>query len=308
MLQIGKYRMDEFVNCLRENPEFMDRIMTLYNNFDIQVLKQFFETLDLSTVFSHTALTHRRYVENKLEIDRLTADPDTYPQEISNKDYLNDQYTKRIYNKAAEIYDGVWAGVWPYEMRNEVADWLELKPGDRILEVGVGTGTNLESFPDFCEVTGIDYCQKMLDMAGEKAKRLPNKKVILELMDATDIAFPDNSFDKVLSFYTLCSSRDPLKVLKEITRVCQPGGTIVIFDVIKSEIEEVAVLQYLFRPIARQMGAIYLEFCPPYNTTYDSFLNIFALLKRTDIQVNKVKTSDPYKTVNLIQCINGKSR
>ena len=81
-----------------------------------------------------------------------------------------------------------------------------------------------------------------------------------------------------------------------------------IFDVIKSEIEEVAVLQYLFRPIARKMGAIYLEFCPPYNTTYDSFLNIFALLKRTDIQVNKVKTSDPYKTVNLIQCINGKSR
>jgi len=304
----GKYQMDKLVNHLRENPEFMDKIMTLYNNFDLHALRQFLETPDLSTPFSHTPLTHRRYIENKSEIDRLTADTDAYPQEICNKDYLNDQHIKRIYNEAAQIYDEVWAGVWPYEMRNEVADWLELKPGDSILEVGVGTGANLESFSDFCEATGIDYCQRMFDIAGEKAKRLPNKKVVLELMEATDMAFPDNSFDKALSFYTLCSCRDPLKVMKKISRVCKPGGIIVIFDVIKSEIEEVAVLQYLFRPIARQMGAIYLEFCPPYNTTYDSFLDLFALLERTDMQVNKVKASDPYKTVNLIQCIDGKSR
>lgn len=308
MLQIGRYQMDRFVNYLRENPEFMDRIMTLYNNFDLQALTEFFETLDLSAPLSQMPLTHRRYVENKSEIDKLIANPDAYPQRTSNNDYLNDQHIRRIYNEAAEVYDDVWAGVWPYEMRNEVADWLELKPGDSILEVGVGTGTNLESSPDFCEVTGIDYCQRMLGRAAEKAKSLPNKRVVLELMEATDMAFPDNNFDKVLAFYTLCSCRDPLKVLKEMSRVCKPGATIVIFDVIKSEIEEVAVLQYLFRPIARQMGAIYLDFCPPYNTTYDAFLDLFALLERTDIQVNKVKASDPYKTGNLIQCTNGKRR
>ncbi|MCK4421683.1 hypothetical protein KAW48_07780, partial [candidate division WOR-3 bacterium] len=100
--------------------------------------------------------------------------------------------------------------------------------------------------------------------------------------------------------------RDPLTVLKEIQRVCKPNGRIVIFDIIKSEISEVAVLQYLFRPIAKEMGAIYVEFSPPYVISYDSFLDLFNLFENLSIKVDEVLYSDPYKTAVLLRYTNQK--
>jgi hypothetical protein len=95
-------------------------------------------------------------------------------------------------------------------------------------------------------------------------------------MDATKTALPDNSFD------------------------------VVIFDITISDTQEVTMLQYLFRPIAKKLGAVHLEACPSYIITYDARLNLFALLDKTCIAVDKAKTSDPFHTVTLLQCSNKK--
>lgn len=302
-MRIGKYETDEFAKYLRQHPELMDRLMRLYNDFDLGALQEFLSGLSFEVLFVCESLTHKRYAQHKAEVDKLIREAD-YSESVRNKDYLDDEYVKRIYGGAAVIYDNVWGGTWPYEMRKEIADLLDLRMGEKVLEVGVGTGTNLEVMPYYCEVTGIDYCEDMLDIAREKAKRMPHEKISLELMDATQMTFPDNSFDKVLSFYTLCACRDPLRVLEEISRVCKPSGRIVIFDVIKSDIEEVALIQYLYRPIGKKLGAIYLESSPAYVISYDPFLDLFSLLKRTCIKVDKVEISDPYHTVNLLACTN----
>lgn len=305
-MKIGRYVADDLVAYLRANPEFMNKVMRLYNDFNLQKLKEFFAKLDLHSPFKAGRLTHKRYIENKSDIDKLIKDSTAYPMPVKNKDYLNDEYTKKIYNNSATKYDNVWSGIWTYETRDEIIDFLSPIEGDKILEVGIGTGTNLKIYPDYCEITGIDYSEKMLKICEQKSTEYPKKKISLQLMDAHKMSFDSNSFDRVLFFYTLCSVRNPLVVLKEARRVCKANGKIVIFDVIKSEIDQVAVLQYLFMPIAREMGAIYCEFSPPYIISYDSYLGLFNLLKKLSIKVDEVHYTDPYKTVVLLRYTNQK--
>ncbi len=305
-MKIGKYETGKFVRYLRENPQFMDRILTFYSSFDLTGLREFFDKLDFGSPLPPQPPRHKNYIENQAEIDRLVREPKAYPEKVENKDYLQDDYIKELYSESAESYDIIWGGEWVYETRKETMDSVEAKPGERIVDVGVGTGINLAFYPDGCEIIGIDYCEAMLHKAIERAQELRGKRITLELMDVLSMTFPENSFDKVLSFYFLSSCRDPLRALEEIRRVCRPGGRLVIFDAIKSDIDEVAVVQYLFRPVARVLGPIYLEFCPPYLLPWDSFLDLFTLLDKVGFRVEKVKATDPYRTINIIQCTNKK--
>ena len=244
-MKLGKYETRELVRYLRENPQFMDRILNLYNSFDLPGLTELFYNLDLSSSLPPQPLRHKNYIENQTEIDKLVKEPNAYPEKVDNKDYLQDDYIKGLYSKSVETYDLVWGGEWVFEARKETVDLLEAKPGERILEVAVGTGNNLAYYHDECEITGIDYCEAMLQKAIERAKKLSGNRITLELMDVLDMAFPENSFDKVHSFYFLSSCRDPERALQQIKRVCQPGGKLTIFDAIKSDIDEVAMIQYL---------------------------------------------------------------
>jgi len=301
-MKIGKYETQEFVRYLRQNPWLMDRILTFYGSFDLLGLRESFEKLDFSSPLPPQPLRHKNYIENQAEIDRLVREPNAYAEQLENKDYLRDDYIKELYSKSVGIYDIIFGGEWVYEARKETVDLLEAKPGERILEVAVGTGVNLSYYPDDCEITGIDYCEATLQKAIERAKALLEKRITLELMDVLEMTFPENSFDKVHSFYFLSSCRDPLRALEQIRRVCQPDGRLVIFDAIKSDIDEVAVAQYLFRPVARVLGPIYLEFCPPRLLPWDSFLDLFVLLEKAGFRVEKAKATDPYRTINIIQC------
>lgn len=305
-MKLGKYEMRGLIEYLRENPHFMDRILTFYNSFDLPGLMEFFEKLDLSAPLPPQPLRHKNYIENRAEIDRLVREPNAYPERVESRDYLQDEYIKALYSKSVDTYDLIWGGEWAYEARKETTGLLEAKPGERILEVAVGTGNNLAYYPDGCQISGIDYCEAMLGKAIEKSKGLGKDRIALELMDATNMTFSDNSFDKVISFYFLSSCRDPERALQEIRRVCRPGGLLAIFDAIKSDIAEVAVIQYLFRPVARVLGPIYLDFCPPRLLPWDSFLALFPLLERSGFAVEKAKATDPYRTINIVQCTNKK--
>jgi phosphatidylethanolamine/phosphatidyl-N-methylethanolamine N-methyltransferase len=306
MVQFGKYSGEKFVAYLRENPHLMDRILKLYNNFDLPGLRALLEGIDFAQPFPAAPLTHQRYIENKEAIEKILRDPSSYAFALESKGYLDDNYIKKLYSNSAGFYDDIWGGTWIYETRKETLEMLNPQPGERILEVGVGTGVNLDYFPPGCEVTGIDFCEEMLQQAGERAKKQPGKKITLELMYASSMTFPDNSFDGVLSFYFLCNVADPGRALQEIRRVCKPDGKMAMFEVIKSEIPEVALVQYLYRPIAREMGPIYLEFCPPYMLSYDALFDLPDLLQKASIEVEERKFTDPFQTIVILRCRNKK--
>lgn len=140
---------------------------------------------------------------------------------------------RRRYDRIAPIYDLLEANMeWGLFRRHRRALLASLL-GD-VLEVGIGTGKNLRYYPASVRLTGIDFSPSMLKRAKRRARRLGRAVQLIE-MDAQSMAFPDDSFDAVVTSCVFCSVPDPVAGLKEIRRVCKPGGRIVMLEHVRSE-------------------------------------------------------------------------
>jgi ubiquinone/menaquinone biosynthesis C-methylase UbiE len=138
---------------------------------------------------------------------------------------------RRRYSRIAPVYDfmekpleGMFSR-WRQDLMKQV--------NGKVLEIGVGTGKNLEYYPADVEVTAIDFSPRMIEKAREKTTKI-NHKINLHVMDTQDLKFPDNSFDTIVTSCVFCSVPDPVKGLKEIRRVCKPGGKVVMLEHVRS--------------------------------------------------------------------------
>ena len=154
---------------------------------------------------------------------------------------------RRRYNRTALFYDWMDKMI-PVKLRRKA---VELAKG-KVLEVGVGTGTNLEFYLPGCEVIGIDFSPGMLAKAKAKLKKAIVPVKLLE-MDAQHMTFSDNSFDTVIATCVFCSVPDPVQGLKEVKRVCKPGGSIILLEHVRSENPLWGWLMDVLNPVALRM-------------------------------------------------------
>jgi len=162
--------------------------------------------------------------------------------------------TIRTYRRYAGFYDLVFGAIFEPGRRAAVA-LLNDRPGQRILEVGVGTGLSLPLFRRDTRVTGIDVSREMLDKARDKvaALKLGNVEAIRE-MDAEKLDFPDDSFDAVLALYVVSVVSDPKKFGDEVRRVTKPGGRIVIVNHFAKESGAMRTVETALAPFAGKIG------------------------------------------------------
>ncbi|MDK2919240.1 MAG: hypothetical protein PWQ37_1973 [Candidatus Petromonas sp.] len=154
---------------------------------------------------------------------------------------------KKRYDRVSYVYDSFEKTMESMIKTTWRVDLMKELKG-KVLEVGVGTGKNIQYYPHDLEVVAIDFSPKMLSKAKEKAKKL-NKKVDLRLMDAQQMDFPDNSFDSVFTTCVFCSVPDPVKGLHEIKRVCKKDGKIILIEHVRSEQKVLGLLMDLFNPL-----------------------------------------------------------
>lgn len=132
--------------------------------------------------------------------------------------------------------------------------WAQVE-GYHILEVGVGTGKNFDYYPQDARITAIDFSGEMLKQAARKRDR-KNTAVELELMDIQSLCFADNSFDTVICSFVFCSVPSAIKGLKELYRVCKPGGQVLLLEHVLSSNRLIAAVMNLLNPIVvRLVGA-----------------------------------------------------
>src|SRR5574342_1153616 len=98
--------------------------------------------------------------------DELVSGSDAATRALSVAAVEND-FVEGVYDKLAKVYDLIF-GPTLHPGRLQAIQRMDIQPGERVLEVGVGTGINLSLYPKNCTVTGIDFSESMLEFARER--------------------------------------------------------------------------------------------------------------------------------------------
>jgi phosphatidylethanolamine/phosphatidyl-N-methylethanolamine N-methyltransferase len=113
--------------------------------------------------------------------------------------------------------------------RRRAHELLAVRPGERVLIAGCGTGLDLELLPRDCIVTAVDLTPAMVEKTRSRAGAL-GLSVDARVMDASALSFPDGSFDCVLLHLILAVVPDPRATAREAARVLRRGGRASVFD------------------------------------------------------------------------------
>ena len=156
-----------------------------------------------------------------------------------------------IYRLYAPIYDRIIAPSFA-DGHSKMYTSLNLKPGNHVLEVGVGTGVSLKHYPAFVKVEAIDYSEPMLVKARKRIEKDEVEADInIQQMDAHNLEFKDNQFDHSVVAHALAVVADPDIVLMEMKRVTKSQGLIVIVNHYK---EKKGIIGGAWNPLRKRLG------------------------------------------------------
>jgi phosphatidylethanolamine/phosphatidyl-N-methylethanolamine N-methyltransferase len=205
---------------------------------------------------------------------------------------LEKRQVKRAYKLYAPAYDFVFD--WIFRPGREAAiRLLDIRRGQLVLEVGIGTGLNLPLYPPHCRVSGIDLSEEMLEKAHDKVLEFGLKNVALRAMDATVMDFPENAFDSALATYTISAVPDPVAVLREMRRVVKPSGNIVLLNHFRSQRPVIGRLEDLVAPVCTRLG-------------WKSNLPLEPLLQQVGLTPEIAAKVNLFNGWRLIKCVNRK--
>jgi len=202
---------------------------------------------------------------------------------------VENDFVARVYENLAWAYDYTF-GPTLHPGRLYAIERMGIRPGERVLEVVVGTGINADLYPRDCAVTGIDLSESMLDKARERVARKGIRNVRLLEMDAADLKFADGTFDIVYAPYLISVVPDPVAVAREMRRVCRPGGRIIFLNHFRSANPVLAFFERLISPFTVHIG-------------FKSDLDLTAFLTQTDLKPVSLEKVNVPKIWSLITCI-----
>jgi phosphatidylethanolamine/phosphatidyl-N-methylethanolamine N-methyltransferase len=151
------------------------------------------------------------------------------PEHVLSVARLDGDLIERLYAQCASFYDWLCGPILQAGRREAMRE-LALQAGDKVLEIGFGTGLTAPLYPADCNVTGIDVSAPMLREAEKNLAAKSPRNIQLFRMDAANLRFSDQSFDVVYAAYVISVVPDPIAVLAEMRRVCRVGGHIVLLN------------------------------------------------------------------------------
>src|ERR687890_445041 len=220
--------------------------------------------------------------------EELVSGSDAATRALSVTAVEND-FVEGVYDKLAKVYDLTF-GPTLHPGRLQAIQRMNIQPGERVLEVGVGTGINLSLYPREADITGIDFSSSMLEKARERAARPDASPVRLLQMDAAALRFADDSFDIVYAPYLISVVPDPVKVAQEMRRVCRPGGRIIFLNHFLSPNAFLSRIERLISPATIHIG-------------FKSDLDLPAFLAQADLKPVSIEKVNWPKIWSLVTCV-----
>ena len=181
-----------------------------------------------------------------------------HQQHTPQKVLLKQQNIVDLYNKLAWIYD-FWGYLTESKARNRALELANIKSGEHLLEVAVGTGLAFAQVvrinPDGRN-TGIDLSPGMLTKAKHRLQKLGLSNFELSLGNASAIQENDSSFDVLLNNYMfdLIDESEWPRILSEFFRVLKPRGRLVLISMTFGEKWGSGIYERLYRISPSLMG------------------------------------------------------
>ncbi len=166
---------------------------------------------------------------------------------MSDRDHfhrLRKYYSWSKYGYSVLLWDSKHFGFYPSDrevdekdaqvaMQDRLADSLEVREDDRVLDAGCGRGVVPVHLAEKyrCTIDGIDIIPFEIERAKQRAgQRDVSDRVTFQVMNYADMAFPDDTFDCVYTMESLSHAPRVKAVLQELRRVTKPGGRIALFE------------------------------------------------------------------------------
>lgn len=216
---------------------------------------------------------------------------------------MDNQTVKKVYKRFAPFYDYFFGPLFA-QGRSKAVKMINqrLAPESKILEVGVGTGRSLPKYKNQFQIIGIDLSSEML----QEARRLSEKHKLdqvkdLLIMDAQELTFEDNTYDAVVAMHVVSVVPDLEKFLKEVTRVCKPGGDLVILNHFRSEKGIVRKLKKWFSKLDKYIG-FYSDFSgevlfnhPDLELKFQQKVNLFGCMDLLHFKIQSREKTATFK-------------
>lgn len=202
---------------------------------------------------------------------------------------------RKAYRRYARLYD-LYFGALFQPGRRAVIERMHCRAGQRVLEVGVGTGLSLPLYPAGVRVTGIDISPEMLQRARARLTQGGIREgVDLHVMDAERMTFASDTFDKVVAMYVVSVVPHPQRLVDEMRRVCKPNGEIFIVNHFHSLNPIVGSVESLLAPLSRLVG-FHPDFC------------LETFVRDTNLEVVDKQRVNLFGYWNLLRARNNKER
>jgi phosphatidylethanolamine/phosphatidyl-N-methylethanolamine N-methyltransferase len=202
---------------------------------------------------------------------------------------VENDFVTGVYEKLASVYDFIF-GPTLHPGRVHAIQRMGIQSGDRVLEVGVGTGINAALYPRDCAVTGIDLSGSMLEKARDRVARKGLRNIRLLEMDAVDMKFADETFDIVYAPYLISVVPDPIGVAREMRRVCRRGGRIVFLNHFRSPNAVLAWFERVISPFTVHIG-------------FKSDLDLPAFLAQAELRPISIEKVNIPRIWSLVTCV-----
>src|SRR5262249_24045128 len=157
------------------------------------------------------------------------------------------------YSRFARYYDGIFARFFLRRLSGAISA-LDIKPGARVLEIGVGTRLSLAYYPGHCEVVGVDIAPGMLERATQKVEANRRGHRSRRQMDAMHLDLPEEQFDYITMFHVITVVPDPWRLMRESLRVLRPKGEVLLINHFRIQNPILGGITRLIDPVTRRMG------------------------------------------------------
>ena len=199
---------------------------------------------------------------------------------------MQESSTKKIYDVHSMFYDATFGRLVKRRIERAI-NHMNIRPDDRVLDLGIGTGVSLNFYPNRGRIIGVDLSAGMLRKAREKVRERGLDHAVVFQANALELPFGDDTFDHVFISHVISVVSDPYRLVQEAQRVAKPNARIVIVNHFQSTNRFIALLEKWACPLCTKLG-------------WRSDLALQDLIHRTGVEIDyrfKLESIDLWETV-----------